>query len=369
MPGQGRETAGHDNNCFDLLRLLFAALVVLSHAYALTDGNDGRELLTRVFHTISFGELAVDCFFIISGFLITMSWEREPQPVAFLRKRILRIVPGFAVAFLVSVFLVGLIGAPDAMRYLHGLHVASEAKDLLMLRMPNTPPTFVGSYYPAVNGPLWTIRFEFMCYLLILAMGMTGALRGEVPVVALWAISLIAFLLFRFSERRGAVTGAIAGGDLVTLLRFVPIFLSGAVMYKTGWHRRRPVWLIALALAVLIAGLFNKVTAEAALASAGAYLLVVFGSALAKPRGLTKLPDISYGVYLYGWPSQKLVIFSGVASAPLAVFGLSLAMAVCLACLSWKLVEAPALRLKNSKQPPWRMTKDRSRRGPRNGRS
>jgi peptidoglycan/LPS O-acetylase OafA/YrhL len=126
-------------------------------------------------------------------------------------------------------------------------------------------------------------------------------------------------------------------------------------MYKTGWYRRRPAWLIVLALAVLVAGLCNKLTAEAALASAGAYLLIMFGSAVAKPRILVKVPDISYGVYLYGWPSQKLVVLAGLA-APLAVFGLSLGMAVCVAFVSWKLVEAPALRLKNTK-PSWRVTK------------
>jgi peptidoglycan/LPS O-acetylase OafA/YrhL len=256
-------------------------------------------------------------------------------------------------AFLISVFLVGLIGAPDPMRYLRALHVGSELKDLLMLRMPNTPPTFAGSHYPAVNGPLWTIRFEFMCYLLILGLGLLGALRGKFLLVALWAISLVAFLAVRFSERHLAGTGAIAGGTILTLARFVPIFLSGAVLYKTSWHLRRPIWLIALALAVLVAGLCNKVTAEAALASAGAYLLVRFGGAVPKPRGFVKFPDISYGVYLYGWPSQKLVIYFGAAQTPLAVFGLSLAMAMCLAWLSWKFIEAPALRLKDSKLPTW----------------
>lgn len=348
MPNHRVAAGPHDKNCFDLLRLVFAALVLLSHSYELVDGNRGRELLTRLFHTISFGELGVDCFFILSGFLITMSWESAPYAMVFLRKRILRIYPGFAMAFLISVFIVGAIGAPDAVRYLRALHVASQAKDLLMLRVPVTPPAFLGANYQFVNGVLWTIQYEFMCYLLILGLGLGGALRGKSPVVLLWAVSLVVFLLFRFSERQVAFTGAIAGGIWVTLMRFVPLFLAGAVMFKTGWYTRRPVWLIALAVAVLIAGLCNKVTAEAALASAGAYLLLMFGSAVAKPRSLTKMPDISYGVYLYGWPSQKLVIFAGVGTA-LAVFGLSLAMAVCLAWFSWKFVEAPALRLNNAK--------------------
>jgi peptidoglycan/LPS O-acetylase OafA/YrhL len=338
----------HDRNCFDLLRLIFASLVILSHAYELIDGNRNRELLTRVFHTISFGELAVDGFFVLSGFLITMSWEADKQPAAFLRKRVLRIYPGYAVAFLFSVFVVGPLGAPDSAAYFRHVHVVSDFKDLVLLKAPSTPPVFAGSYYPAVNGSLWTIRYEFICYLLLLALGVTGALRGRFVVVGLWAVSLFIFLAFRFTERHEAVAGAIAGGTLVTMVRFVPLFLAGAAMYKTCWHRRRPIWLVALALAVLVAGLFSKVTAEAALATAGAYLLLMFGVAVPKPPMFVKLPDISYGVYLYGWPLQKLLIFWGV-SAPLVVFGLSLAMAACLGWVSWRIVEAPALRLKNSK--------------------
>ncbi len=346
MPGQ-RRGAAHGGNCLDLVRLGLAALVLLSHSYALVDGNLRRESLTQAFHTISFGELAVDCFFVLSGFLITQSWDNDPRALAFLRKRVLRIYPGFAAAFLVSVFVVGAVGAPDVAGYLRHVHVASDFKDIVFLRSPSSPPVFVGSHYAAVNGSLWTIRFEFMCYLLVLGLGVAGALRGKWPVVVLWICLSAGFLVFRFSERHAAVTGAIAGGDAVTLLRFVPIFLSGAVIYKTGLYQVRRPWLVALALAVLLVGMCNKVTAEVALAAAGGYLMLVAGLALSRPRRLAKLPDISYGVYLYGWPSQKLVIYAGV-NAPLAVFWLSLVMAVCLGWLSWKFVEGPGLRFKHT---------------------
>jgi hypothetical protein len=70
-------------NNFSVLRMLFATLVILSHSTELIDGNRSREILTLLFGTISFGVLAVDGFFIISGYLITKSYLSS-QPMGYL---------------------------------------------------------------------------------------------------------------------------------------------------------------------------------------------------------------------------------------------------------------------------------------------
>src|ERR1700722_9985256 len=91
-------------NNFSILRMLFATLVILSHSYELIDGNRSREMLTHIFGTISFGILAVDGFFIVSGYLITKSYLSS-APMNYLCKRILRIYPGFIIAFIASIIL------------------------------------------------------------------------------------------------------------------------------------------------------------------------------------------------------------------------------------------------------------------------
>lgn len=88
----------HENN-FNLLRFIFASLVIVSHAPELRDGNKTNEILTQIFGTITFGQLAVDSFFIISGFLIVKSWNDKPIFTSFLLNRILRIYPGFICFF------------------------------------------------------------------------------------------------------------------------------------------------------------------------------------------------------------------------------------------------------------------------------
>ena len=85
-----------------MLRVAFAALVVLSHSFDLIDGNPDRQPVYRLFGTVTFGELVVDGFFIVSGFLITGSFLGSGYG-AYLGKRVLRIYPGFLVAFVVSI--------------------------------------------------------------------------------------------------------------------------------------------------------------------------------------------------------------------------------------------------------------------------
>jgi peptidoglycan/LPS O-acetylase OafA/YrhL len=337
----------HGKNSFDLLRLIFASLVLLSHSFELLDGNRGREPLTRVFHTISFGELAVDFFFILSGFLITMSWDKNPKAFDFLKKRILRIYPAFIIAFLISTVVVGAIGAQDPHIYLRDLKPLVLFKDMVFLNLPHASPTFLGLPYPSVNNSLWTIRYEFTCYLLVLGLGVSGAIKMRWPIPLLWIATLLAFFIFRINHGSSSNPGTIQGGAAISLVRLVPIFLSGAVIYTTGVYKLRRPWLIAVATVGLLLGMRNPSTAEVAVATGGAYLMLVIGSIPIKLGFSRKMPDISYGVYLYGWPVQKLVIFSRLAQEPSLIFLISLISTFCFGLLSWHLVEKPALRLKN----------------------
>src|SRR5690349_23752155 len=87
----------HDVENFNLLRLLFAALVVFSHSFELIDRSRMHEPLNRLFHTYSCGDLAVDGFFMLSGFLILASWRRDPNVPRYLARRVLRVYPLFIV--------------------------------------------------------------------------------------------------------------------------------------------------------------------------------------------------------------------------------------------------------------------------------
>ncbi|MDE1953572.1 MAG: acyltransferase [Betaproteobacteria bacterium] len=177
-------------NRFDVLRLALASLVIVSHVPELSDGNRSREILTGLFHTLSLGKVAVDGFFLVSGYLILQSWLREPRLLRFLQKRVLRIYPAFLAASLVCVLIVGPIaGSPS---YWHTLDASHAVTATLTLQVPAVPAAFQGMAYPMVNGAMWTVHYEFACYLLVALMGL-ALRRSLTPAWMLLTLALSAF--------------------------------------------------------------------------------------------------------------------------------------------------------------------------------
>jgi len=95
------------SNNFGALRLFFAVLVILCHSPILVDGNGSREILSRISGTVTFGRLGLDGFFLISGYLITKSFQDSRTIGEYVLKRILRIYPAYVVAFLLCILAVG----------------------------------------------------------------------------------------------------------------------------------------------------------------------------------------------------------------------------------------------------------------------
>lgn len=342
MAGEVRASS-HRGNHYDLLRLCLALMVILSHTPELIDGERDGELLTRVFHTISFGDLGVTGFFLLSGFLIVGSWSRKPDLRTFLRNRTLRIVPGFVVASLLSVLVVGWLGA-EKPNYFSHLDIPRTVLDLCSLKEPSTPAVFEDSNYPLVNGPLYTIRYEFRCYLLVALVGVLGAFRFR----WLWPVLCAAgagVVLWPKSYLWDSPTWLawLAPSPYLTA-RFVSIFAAGACFYLFRKELSlRGRWAL-LASGVLVSGLFSVWTAHVALVTAGAYALFWLGSCSWRWLGwLRPRSDISYGVYLYGWPIQKLLLWHWPELAFWQLFPASASLALLAGWISWNVIEKPAL--------------------------
>lgn len=322
-------------NHFNLLRLVLALLVILSHSPELIDGNRHREILTRMFGSISFGEFAVDLFFLLSGYLIMQSWDLQPEIAAFLRKRVLRIYPGFLVASALCAGIAGPLGA-DAGLYFANFDLPAFVTSAVLLQLPAVPDVFAGQPYPLVNGALWTISREFCCYLLILVLGACGVLRRR----HVWLTLTIA-LTGLFASLK------VSNAEVPDFLRLVVFFVNGACFYIYRRMIRMDGRLASACVLPLIVGLFSWRGAELALATFGAY--IVFYAALKPSRRLgqfNRLPDVSYGVYLYGWPAQKLLIWYIPTISPWVLFVIASGIAIFLGYVSWQLVEKPMLKLK-----------------------
>ena len=320
-------------NNFNLIRLFAAWLVIYGHAWAIT-GSAGGDLVTWLTQFKFAGGVAVDVFFFISGFLIAASLERNDTR-SYLASRALRILPALVVCVSLSVFVLGplLTTSADYWRdprtwdYLW-------ANGSLWSSRYDLPGVFEASPQHAVNGSLWTLPIEARLYLALLVASLSGLLTPR-RYTPLWALAL-------------------AGAYAFAALRHpLPEWLSNqmwcAAFFITGtlcWLQRTRIRLGLLPLLALLAG--------AAMARGTQWFhLPYFAIACYGTLWLAFVPtlprirehDLSYGLYLYGWPSAQLVQqFSPGGPFHNTLWATLLAGA--LATASWFLVERPALRLK-----------------------
>ena len=272
--------------------------------------------------------------------------------LSYLWKRVLRIYPAFIVAFILSIVVVGPLAGAD-MSALKGAGWIKQLVYMLVLAYPRLPNAFAGLPYPLLNGSMWTIPYEFRCYILIAILGLLGMLRRKV----LFGVTLIALLLISaFLTVRNSVPTMLTNltGYPEGTLRFSTIFISGSAFYifRGAISYRNDLALIA---AILLVGLlFNHATEELAMPTLGAYLIFWFAFLKNTPslNRINSSTDVSYGIYLYAWPIQNLAIKIIPGISPLIVIILTTIAGTMLASLSWHLIEKPSLSLKRSSRRP-----------------
>lgn len=345
-----REAEGSRSNNFDALRVTLALMVIFSHSYPLLLGSNDSEPVSRATGgQRTAGEIAVDGFFLISGYLIAMSWERSRGLLDYLRKRVLRIYPGFLVAVLFSSLLAGPLLAVDPALYWGQFDPTRFLIDAFNLSGAHAPGM-------AVNGSLWSIRYEFYCYLALGAMGLVGLLRCR-PLVLAAAVGC----------------SAIYAAQLLLGLKMPGSSLTWLWCYPEFWPRLAACYLAGACFhlyadRVVLSGRLAIVSAVGMVAAAalptthafallipwlGGYLLFSLAFTPAGPiRDIARRGDLTYGLYLYAFPVQLLLVhWFRPRLDPIGLFFAASAVTAVLATLSWHLVERPCLRLKRPRPP------------------
>ncbi len=321
-------------NNFDIIRLCLAFLVIYSHSYPLLGYEHKEPLAVLAGQQTTFGELAVTAFFAISGFLITRSWDGSRSLQSYLKKRVCRIYPGFLVASLLCLFIVGPVGAAHRVDYWRAVHPLSFAGKLLLLQPP-FPRTFESLAINHVNGSLWSIPWEFYCYLSIPVAALLGCTRKRGWLLALFTVAMVLLIV-----KIQFVPGLPFPGKIATA------FMSGQVfyLYSDKIQYKRVFLIVSLVLLLFAAVASHLQLFHIFLRIFGSYVLFyiafVPSRTLAFAKSLTKGNDLSYGVYLYGWPVQQLILQAYPRNlAPLSLFVLAMLGSTVLGGLSWFLVE------------------------------
>ncbi|MBD3926652.1 acyltransferase [Nocardioides cavernae] len=332
----GDRLGSKDNN-FDLLRLLAAWAVLVSHSYALV----GRDQPLHQFGT-SLGNLGVLVFFAVSGLLIRRSWEHDPNPRDFWAKRALRLLPALAVTAVLTAFVLGpaVTGARLETYFTSWETWLYPVRLVLMVPFgAGLPEVFDDNVYAgAVNGSLWSLPLEVLAYAAVAGLGVLGVLAHR------WVVSSVAVASILWAAWWVPSTSDAVGSAYV-----LSAFAVGAAAFT--WRDRvllsSPVALLLLG-ACLVTGLGPTSLRVVTWTVATVYLTYWFAYALPRVgRTVTRFGDTSYGLYIWAFPIQQVVVLhAGNDANPWLVTAIATPVVWLLALASWRLVERPALRHK-----------------------
>lgn len=345
LPSGAPSTRAHANN-FNVLRLAAALAVVVSHNYPIVSGSNRKEPFFRI-NGSTLGLFAVDAFFVISGFLVTRSLLTHRRAFNYLLARALRVYPALLPMLIYTLVIGAWLTTLPAFAFL----LSGETWEFVWRNFTliggvqyRLPGLFKDNPYSSVvNGSLWTLPIEIWCYvgLLVLWLAAKLAFRKRLlafkMVVVFVAIGSTAWFAYA-AARQSPIDPAV---------RLVSMFAQGAtyaLLQEKFVYRSSRLLIVSMILAVsLLTGRLFYVPYSCAFPYAVLSFALLPSIRL---RRLERMPDVSYGVYIYAFPTaQAVVSVVGVASAEFVLLLTTLA-SLGLAILSWSLCEAPFLRLK-----------------------
>ena len=321
-------------NNFNLMRLVAAWLVIYSHAWAIT-GAAGHDLMGTLTGFRSAGALAVDLFFVVSGFLIAASLQRNSVR-GYLVSRGLRILPALIACVGLTTFVLGPLlttatsywSEPTTWNYflINGSLITSRFQ---------LPEVFVKHPLDVINGSLWTLPIEAKLYLLLMLAWLLGLLapRRYTPLCVLTLLAGYA-LSWHYSplpdhiQKYAECTGFFITGSL--------LWVNRDLVRLNGW--------VVLGLLAVLAILRGSPWAHLPYFGLLTYGTLYLGLRVRLP--MIHHTDLSYGLYLYGWPAQQLAWMLPAGKSITGNILIATVIALGLAAMSWFLIERPALRLK-----------------------
>ena len=352
--GAARPPAARAGNSIGFLRVALAAMVIYSHAHLL-GGFAPEPLLGWTNGALILGGFAVQCFFVLSGFLVATSYRRLRSPWPFLWHRFLRLAPGLWGCLLVTALVLGPILFYSGAH--HGGYFAQQPSPVGYVGRNMFSPRAqidIGDLLAHnpwggdLNGSLWTLFYEGACYGVIAIVGVLGLLeRRRIAWIALVAASVLGYgwnvtghapaivarlfdtpgklLCLHFAA--GAAWAVFPGAAAAIGSRHWP-GIAATILLASAWHWSCGNLLSPILLPIVLLWLTDQLPIR---------------NWEIKARG-----DYSYGLYVFGYPVEQVLSHFGVHHAGFMIYlAVSFVVTLLLATLSWHWLETPALRLKN----------------------
>jgi peptidoglycan/LPS O-acetylase OafA/YrhL len=340
-------------NNFDVLRLAAAIAVILSHSYAVVGLREPTPWINPL--GLAWGDLAVLVFFSISGYLITMSWDKDPSIRRYLAKRGLRILPGLIAAATFTSIVIGAFATSlPLFRYFTSANTYLYPVTTGLIFAPSAHPhgLFTGNPRGDINASLWTIPVEVLCYLLLIVLVLARLRSTAVlaPIVLLIAVAgnphlgNVQHRLIAAGVPTVSVGGAPLSVNMILLLGAA--FFAASLLYSNRDRVHFNPWMALLVMGVVIASRLTPLGPTIGVIAIPYVVLTLALTCRPLPMGPLRGWDLSYGVYLLAFPIQQLLTQLTGTRDPWALSALTLIAVLPSAALSWCLIERPSLAYK-----------------------
>lgn len=319
------------SNNLNLVKFIAALFVIISHAYPLCKGAEYNDILSDLSrNSIAFGSLAVAIFFMSSGFFVTKSLLKSKDSKKYLHNRFIRIFPPLWFTLIVCILVCGLFFSTYSLgKYFLSSDFFKYCLNFILIPIHNLPGVFMNNIYPGViNGPLWTLPIEFVCYLvLLLAYKLNLVNKKSYKYVALLVI--VAFVGINLIPL--SIKGYIQPCFLFFWGSFYWIYRDKITMNNT-------YFLISLVAFVLLIVLGYGQVASFLFVP---YLTLYIAFCLPQCNNrLASLGNLSYDIYLCGWPIQQMIIslFGGSMLVGMNIL-ISIPLSILVGYITYSLVE------------------------------
>ena len=330
------------SNNLHLIRFLAAILVIISHSFMISTGDNKNEwFLALTNDQISMGGFAVSIFFCAGGYLIAKSVERANNGFSYFRARIFRIFPSLvAVVFVTTLVLGPIVTEYRLVEYFSDRGTYKYLLNGILVLQHDLPGVFVNNPSDStVNGALWTLPVEFLCYIACFVIWKTKFMQKKlfkwtIPAVIVGTIGLNMILQYIRIE------------VLFAAIRPSLLFYMGIFFYVYRDKIRFTKWGVLIsALLLVLSSVFGIL--DAGMVLCFPYLLLYVSFVLPQvSEKYGKTGNISYGIYLWGLPVQQtLVMISGGSMSPYLNMVLAIPLAIFLGYLTYRFVELPIIGL------------------------
>lgn len=330
---------GFKNN-FDIIRLILSTSVVLLHFDHLVNNPDVTSVLI---YTEIISSYAVKAFFVVSGFVVYMSFDSTQDFKKYFISRLLRLYPAYLVSVLIIASLPLFLSTCNNQDAFNSTWVKYIFANLFFLNFlqPNLPCIFESNFDNALNGSLWTIKIEVMFYAIVpIIYLLIKRFGGFLVLILIYTISMLyTYSMLALAEK--------SGSDFYTMLAHqlpgqMAYFSTGIFIYL---YYKKFSDNLKLLFPISFIPIYFSISP---LEPLGLGIIVIALSTASKPHfNLSKLGDISYGIYLFHFPIIQIFLqFNLFNKSPFLLLAASLTTTLIIANISWRFIEKPASKLK-----------------------